>query len=195
MKRSTFVALFMGASLALGSVTAMAADAPPAATTADEFIRGLVAPPPAPGAGVRTRGIALGTGAAPAAPATATAPAATAPAARPRVRFQVEFAFNSAELSPRATQILNELGRALSSPDLSPFRFQLSGHTDATGRADYNVDLSRRRAQAVRDYLVQNFSIPAARLDTIGLGSQMLLDTANPASGVNRRVEITNLGS
>lgn len=193
MNRNTVVAFFMGASLALGSVAAVAADAPPAATTADEFIRGLTAPPPAPGAGVRTRGIALGTGAAPAAPA-ATAPSA-APATRPRVRFQVEFAFNSAELSPKATQILDELGRALSSPDLSPFRFQLSGHTDATGRDDYNVDLSKRRAQAVRDYLVQKFSISGARLDTIGLGSQMLLDPANPRSGVNRRVEITNLGS
>lgn len=188
MNRKTVVAFFMGASLALGSVAAVAADAPPAATTADEFIRGLTAP--APAAGVRTRGIALGTGAAPAAPA---APAAAA--TRPRVRFQVEFAFNSAELSPKATQILDELGRALSSPDLSPFRFQLSGHTDATGRDDYNVDLSKRRAQAVRDYLVQKFSISGARLDTIGLGSQMLLDPANPRSGVNRRVEITNLGS
>lgn len=190
MKCRTVVALFMGASLALGSVAAVAADAPPAATTADEFIRGLTAP----GAGVRTRGLGLSTGTAPAAAPTTQA-AATAPATRPRVRFQVEFAFNSAELSPTATRILDELGRALSSPDLSPFRFQLSGHTDATGRADYNVDLSRRRAQSVRDYLVKNFSIPAARLDTIGLGSQMLLDTANPASGVNRRVEITNLGS
>lgn len=192
MKRSSFVALFMGASLALGSVAAVAADAPPAATTADEFIRGLTGP----GAGVRTRGLGLSTGTAPAAAAApAATAAATAPAARPRVRFQVEFAFNSAELTPTATRILDELGRALSSPDLSPFRFQLSGHTDATGRADYNVDLSRRRAQSVRDYLVKNFPIPAARLDTIGLGSQMLLDTANPASGVNRRVEITNLGS
>lgn len=151
------------------------------AQTSDDFIRALTPQLPS----VTTRGIALGTG--------ATAPAA-APATAPRINFQVEFEYNSTTLSPKAAAVLDELGKALVSRELASFRFELIGHTDAAGSAAYNLDLSRRRAAAVRDYLSGRFSIAADRLATIGRGEEQLLDPAHPNSGVNRRVEIVNIG-
>lgn len=175
----------LGAWLAVAAGSALAAE--PMAQSADDFIKALspaksdevkMAPP-----GMRTRGLSLG--------ASNTAPVPVAPR---KVSFQVEFEFDSAKLSPKATQILDELARALQSPDLSAGRFQLTGYTDASGRAAYNLKLSKARAESVRDYLVSKGGIAASRLEAGGKGSENLLDPANPTSGVNRRVEIANIG-
>ncbi len=203
--------VFAGLALFLAFGGVAAATEPTAApTTTEDFIRALRPDVPPvdekPNEKPRTRGLALGTGGAaePAAPppATAPAPASTAapaaaakPKAAPRISFQVEFAFNSAELTPKAAGILDELGRALTSPDLAAYRFQLTGHTDGVGNPDYNLALSKRRAASVRDYLTRSFGVSPGRLVAIGRGSQQLLDPANPASDANRRVEIVNLGS
>lgn len=172
----------------------------PTPTTASDFIRALTPQAPNTGERIRTRGLALGTGdsAAPPAPAPASAPAPTVkaqPKPAPQISFQVEFEFNSATLSPQATAILNELGRALVSPELQGYRFQLTGHTDGVGSPKYNLDLSSRRAKSVKDYLSKTFAVAPVRLRAVGRGAQQLLDPANPASEVNRRVEIVNLGS
>lgn len=183
------------------SGSALATDPAAAPTTSEDFIRALKLDRPQGDEKPRTRGLALGTGDTTAAPTTAPAPApsygspAPQPKAAPRISFQVEFAFNSAELTPKATGILNELGRALTSPDLAAYRFQLTGHTDGVGNPDYNLALSKRRAASVRDYLTRTFGVSSGRLVAIGRGSQQLLDPANPASDANRRVEIVNLGS
>jgi OOP family OmpA-OmpF porin len=147
---------------------------------------------------------------APAAPASPAAPAPTQQAApvapvappvaaaeAPSISLNVLFAVNSAELTPQARRVLDELGRALTSADLSPYRFRIEGHTDTTGSADYNMILSERRAQAVRDYLVQNFGISRTRLETVGLGQTALaVPTAdNVNEPRNRRVHIVNIGS
>lgn len=187
------------------SGSALATDPAAAPTTSEDFIRALKPDRPQGDERPRTRGLALGTGDTTAAPAPAPAPTpATAPSygtpapqpkAAPRISFQVEFAFNSAELTPKATGILNELGRALTSPELAAYRFQLTGHTDGVGNPSYNLALSTRRAVSVRDYLTRTFGVSSDRLVAIGRGSQQLLDPANPASDANRRVEIVNLGS
>ncbi len=65
------------------------------------------------------------------APAPA-APAASTPAA-PSVNLTVQFASNSADLTPAATKTLSELGRALSSSALGTYRFRIEGHTDTVG--------------------------------------------------------------
>jgi outer membrane protein OmpA-like peptidoglycan-associated protein len=92
---------------------------------------------------------------------------------------------------------LNPLGRALVSNDLASFRFRIEGHTDTVGPADENRLLSERRANAVRDYLVERFSIAADRLVTEGLGeSRLLVPTADETPQQrNRRVQVLNLGS
>ena len=60
--------------------------------------------------------------------------------------------------------------------------------------AAYNQMLSERRAKAVQDYLVFHYGIDAQRLKAVGYGKTRLLDSANPTSGVNRRVQIVNEG-
>ena len=92
---------------------------------------------------------------------------------------------------------MNPLGRALVSSDLAPFRFRIEGHTDTVGPAEENRLLSERRANAVRDYLVERFGISPARLMTEGLGeSRLLVPTPDETPQQrNRRVQILNLGS
>jgi len=205
--RTALFGLFTSATVLCAAAT-MAADPAGMATTSEDFIKGLsLGPASAPtfeSAPLRTRGLSLGTGDAAPTPTPVSTPAAPSPpppapppvaAQRPSVNFQVEFELNSAKLSPKARSVLDQLGRALTAPELAGFRFQLAGHTDITGSAEHNLALSKRRAASVRDYLTTNFRIPSKTLTTEGYGSQRLLDPVNRTSGVNRRVEITNLGS
>ena len=114
--------------------------------------------------------------------------------ARPNIDLAVNFEFNSARLTPDGELILDNLGHALQDPKLGASRFAIGGHTDGVGSAGYNKTLSEQRAEAVRNYLIERYDVPADRLTAEGFGLTQLLDSANPASAVNRRVEITNIG-
>jgi len=70
----------------------------------------------------------------------------------------------------------------------------VEGYTDASGSKDYNMDLSSKRADAVKVFLVRNYKIDANRLPTQGKGETGLVDKNNPNSAVNRRVRIVNEG-
>ena len=118
----------------------------------------------------------------------------TNPEPAPTVRLQVNFAFNSSRLTNQGTAALDRLGLALIDPALHSARFEIAGHTDAVGSDEFNLRLSEARAATVRDYLVRRFDIGGDRLATVGSGRTRLYDPAHPASGVNRRVQITNLG-
>ncbi len=108
----------------------------------------------------------------------------------PVVDLQVQFAFNSADLLPHGQRQLDQLAQALNSKALITWGFELAGHTDRVGAADYNVKLSLERATAVKNYLVVTHGINAARLVPIGLGYSRPADPANPAAAINRRVEV-----
>jgi len=110
------------------------------------------------------------------------------------VDLDVNFEFNSAKLTTDAMLTLDNLGAALKDPSLEASRFQLAGHTDAKGGDAFNMNLSSKRAQAVRDYLVQRHGVKAERLESIGYGKTRLLDKEHPDAAVNRRVQVTNLG-
>ncbi len=112
----------------------------------------------------------------------------------PSIDLAVGFAVNSAALEPSAIRQLDELGRALGTPALARFRFEIAGHTDATGPAAHNKALSLRRAASVKDYLVARHGVDPARLETAGWGSDRSRDTRNPGGASNRRVEIVTLG-
>jgi len=111
------------------------------------------------------------------------------------IDLAVNFEYASAQLTPDARIVLDNLGQALADPALSGSRFRVAGHTDARGSDAYNLVLSRQRARSVADYLVRQHHIDARRLSVDGFGRSQLLDPANPESAVNRRVQITNLGS
>ena len=113
----------------------------------------------------------------------------------PSIDLAVNFEYASAKLTPDARIVLDNLGQALSDPALSGSRFRVAGHTDARGGDTYNLTLSRQRARSVADYLMRQHHIDAQRLSVEGFGRSQLLDPANPESAVNRRVQITNLGS
>lgn len=70
-------------------------------------------------------------------------------------------------------------------------RYLIAGHTDARGPDDYNVDLSYRRAWAVKRYLMRHHSIPSWRLEVVGWGERYPRNPADPYAAENRRVEIT----
>jgi len=116
------------------------------------------------------------------------------PSAPPSIDLAVNFEYASAVLSPDAKIVLDNLGQALNDTSLVNARIRIAGHTDAAGGEAYNLDLSRRRAQAVADYLIRQHGILPARLSVEGYGRTRLLDQANPMSSVNRRVEVVNLG-
>lgn len=113
----------------------------------------------------------------------------------PSVDLDVKFEFNSDKLTPDAVRQLGELGAALSSDTLRTFKFEIAGHTDAVGAADYNQRLSERRSAAVKGFMVERFGIDPGRLTTVGWGYKKLKNPSDPTGGENRRVEIVNLGN
>lgn len=113
----------------------------------------------------------------------------------PSIDLAVNFEYASAKLTPDARIVLDNLGQALADPALRDSRFRIAGHTDARGSDAYNLTLSRQRARSVAGYLARQHRIDAQRLSVEGFGRSRLLDPNNPEGAVNRRVQITNLGS
>jgi len=137
---------------------------------------------------------------APAKPAPAPAPAKVAPAPAPKpvavppvpkkiiILRGVNFAFNSAELTPESRTILDEHVAVLEKE--ARIRVEVAGHTDSTGPEEYNKDLSERRAKSVMEYFVSK-GIPRESLKSVGYGESSPItpnDTREGRAG-NRRVE------
>ncbi len=101
------------------------------------------------------------------------------------------FSHDQAELRPEALDALKKLGQLISLyPDAT---FVISGHTDWTGSQDYNLRLSERRAEAVRDWLVGTMHVAPDRIQTLGKGSADAIVPAEKSvdeQQPNRRVEI-----
>ena len=183
MKRPYLFAMIAAAALWQGAVAAQDVKRMGSAPSAEDLIRALT-----------PQGAAPPQGAPP--PARAGAPAATSgstSAGAPSVALDVKFEPNSAVLSTEAKGLVRSLAEAVNSAPLKAYRFRLEGHTDSTGSADYNLTLSKRRAEAVKAYMVQAFGVPSNRLEAVGYGMQQPLDPANPESGTNRRVQVMML--
>lgn len=138
----------------------------------------------------------------PAAPAAVPAPAAQTAAAPAAVAddasappvstgfgFNIQFAFDSAEIQAASLPYLDQVGLMLQSPQAQGQAVLVLGHTDASGAEAYNEVLSQKRALAVRDYLVQAHSIAPERLQVAGLGERQPLPGTDPLDAQNRRVE------
>lgn len=119
----------------------------------------------------------------------------TALAPLPSYDLYVTFPFASHALTGEAKRKLASVAAALKHPSLADKAIQIAGHTDSVGKAENNMRLSINRAEAVRDYLAANHGIERARIRTVGHGETKLKDKARPRSGVNRRVELVNLGN
>ena len=190
MNRKTWLlALLLGA----GPTTAALAEEPAAALSREqisamqaengeamfspEALAAILTPAPAG----RTRSLAAGTGKAP-------RPGSTGSGVVPDL--QIQFATNSAAISAQAERRLNALATAMQFPQMHDVQLIIAGHTDARGSDAMNKALSQRRADAVVAWLVTERAIDPDRLQAVGYGEERLADRANPASGVNRRVEV-----
>src|SRR4029077_3037000 len=77
---------------------------------------------------------------------------------KPKIDLEINFDYNSANISNRSLPSVQALGRALSNPELKGSTFVVAGHTDAVGSDSYNQDLSERRADSIKRYLVDKFA-------------------------------------
>jgi len=100
----------------------------------------------------------------------------------------VEFEFDSDVLTPEGRETVEEVGALLRS--LPGVDVEISGHTDSTGDDEFNLDLSKRRADAVRTYLVEQ-GLAGARFETAGFGeTRPIADNETPEGRQrNRRTE------
>jgi outer membrane protein OmpA-like peptidoglycan-associated protein len=108
---------------------------------------------------------------------------------------EVTFESWSAELTPEAQHVLNEIAEALVvRPDV---HIRVNGHTDSDGTRELNLSLSQARADAVRDYLISR-GVPGDQLEARGFGPDAPIATNETPDGrrQNRRVELEriNLG-
>jgi OOP family OmpA-OmpF porin len=107
---------------------------------------------------------------------------------------EINFNFNSAVIRPESYRDVGAIADALHNPILLGYGFLVLGHTDSVGGRVYNVGLSQRRAEAIVAALVDPFGINPAILQPVGMGEEQLRDPAHPTSGVNRRVQLINVG-
>jgi outer membrane protein OmpA-like peptidoglycan-associated protein len=114
-------------------------------------------------------------------------------ATKPNVDLEIQFDYNSAEISQASMPAVQELGKALSDPSLKDATFVVAGHTDGVGSEGFNQGLSERRADTIKRYLVEKFGLAGKDLVAVGYGKTKLKDTANPADPVNRRVQVVNM--
>jgi outer membrane protein OmpA-like peptidoglycan-associated protein len=112
---------------------------------------------------------------------------------KPKIDLEINFDYNSADISAKSMPSVQALGRALTNPDLKGSTFVVAGHTDAAGGEAYNQELSERRADSIKKYLVDKFGIAGGDLVTVGYGKSKLKDADNPLSEVNRRVQVVNM--
>jgi len=111
-----------------------------------------------------------------------------------QLTIAIEFDFNSARISPSSYRSIGLMTDALYHPALFGYCFLIVGHTDAVGGREYNLKLSERRAEAIRQALINPFGIGKLRIDTMGLGEEQLLNRSNPKAAENRRVQLINVG-
>jgi len=107
--------------------------------------------------------------------------------------YSIYFSFNSDEIREESEPTLKEIAVVLQKH--RDWKLRIAGHTDGIGNDEKNLDLSKRRASAVKDALVKRYSIEAARLSTTGFGKSQPKDTNETLEGRahNRRVELMRI--
>jgi outer membrane protein OmpA-like peptidoglycan-associated protein len=112
---------------------------------------------------------------------------------KPNIDLEITFDYNSADISASSLPSVQALGKALSDPNLRGSTFMVAGHTDAAGGEAYNQDLSERRADTIKHYLVDHFGIASNDLITVGYGKSKPKNPNAPMDQANRRVQVVNL--
>ena len=105
-----------------------------------------------------------------------------------RADLMLTFEYNSDQMTPAAQARARTFAQALMMDELRAKRFLIEGHTDARGARSVNIDLSRRRAQMVADFLVSQ-GVDRGRVEVKGVGPDEPLPGRAAAAEANRRVE------
>jgi outer membrane protein OmpA-like peptidoglycan-associated protein len=112
---------------------------------------------------------------------------------KPKIDLDIQFDYNSADIRTSSMPAVQELGKALSDASLKGSTFVVAGHTDAIGGEGYNQDLSERRADTIKRYLIDKFGIAGTDLVTVGYGKSKPKDPNAPMDPINRRVQVVNM--
>jgi outer membrane protein OmpA-like peptidoglycan-associated protein len=109
---------------------------------------------------------------------------------RPVAETSVKFGFNRDILTPKAKEALDQLAGTIS--NTKGYIIALEGSTDSVGSAEYNYDLSQRRANSVIQYLASKYNVPAHKIYVIGLGKDKPVESNKTREGRadNRRVDV-----
>ena len=113
----------------------------------------------------------------------------------PQMRFDVVFDQDASLIRPASYQTIGSIADALSDPKTRPYRYLIVDHVESAGRRDHNLILSQRRAESIRDVLVNTFKVSPKRLQALGLGEEQLQDVNRPAAPANARVQIITVAS
>jgi len=112
---------------------------------------------------------------------------------KPKIDLDIQFDYNSAEITATSMPSVQALGKALSNASLKGSTFVVAGHTDAIGSEAYNQDLSERRADTIKRYLGEKYGINGTDLVTVGYGKTKPKDPNAPMDPINRRVQVVNM--
>ena len=112
----------------------------------------------------------------------------------PTFNFNIHFDVDTPIILPDSYETVGRIADAMVNAPMLPYMFLIVGHTDSNGRREANVILSQRRADALRDVLVNTFKISAKRIQSLGLGEEQFIDQARPTSPVNLQIQIVTTG-
>lgn len=113
---------------------------------------------------------------------------------QPQLTLDIQFNSDSAIVRPESYQTLGRLADALYHPYLLDRKILVVDHIEATGKRQSNLELSQKRASAIREALVTTFRISPQRVLALGLGEEQLQDRAKAGAGANRRVQVIVIG-
>lgn len=111
----------------------------------------------------------------------------------PTANLDIVFDVDTPIVQPESYQTVGRIADAMVHSSLLPYTFLVVGHIEASGRRENNAILSQRRADAIREILVNTFKISAKRIQSVGLGEEQLLDTARPNAPVNNQIQVMTL--
>jgi OmpA-OmpF porin, OOP family len=113
----------------------------------------------------------------------------------PQLVAEIKFDEDVAVARPESYRVLGRIADTLTDPSLLGYKFLIISHTAPTGKRDSNLTLSQRRADVIRDVLINAFKISPKRLLAIGLGEEQLLDSAHPTAPINQFTQVATVGS
>ena len=112
----------------------------------------------------------------------------------PTFAVSIDFDNDTPVVRPSSYETVGRIADAMVQANLLPYSFLVVGHTSSDGRREANAMLSQRRADAIRDSLVNTFKISSKRVQSLGLGEEQFVDRARPTSPSNLQIQIVTIG-